>query len=47
MATHAQTKSLDDLMTRVREVIDLCLEVEEEKVLRDCELSREELRDLL
>lgn len=47
MATHTQAKSLDKLMMRVREVIELCLEVEEEKVLRDCELSREELRGLL
>ena len=28
---HTQAESLDDLMTRVREVIELCLEVGEEK----------------
>lgn len=27
---HTQAKSLDELMTRIREVIELCLEVEEE-----------------
>ena len=27
---HTQAKSLDELMTRTREVIELCLEVEEE-----------------
>jgi len=27
---HTQAKSLDDLLARVREVIQLCLEVEEE-----------------
>ena len=28
---HTQAKSLDTLMKRIREVIELCLEVEEEK----------------
>ncbi len=27
---HTQAKSLDELMNRIREVIELCLEVEEE-----------------
>lgn len=40
---HTQAKSLDTLMERVREVVELCLEVEE----RDCEISREELTELL
>jgi predicted RNase H-like HicB family nuclease len=29
---HTQARSLDDLMTRVREAIELCLEVEGESV---------------
>ena len=32
---HTQAKSLDDLMTRVREVIELCLEVGEEPVTNE------------
>lgn len=28
---HTQAKSLDELMERIREAIDLCLEVEEDK----------------
>ena len=30
---HTQAKSLDTLMKRIREVIELCLEVEGEKIL--------------
>ena len=32
---HTQAKSLDELMTRVREVIELCLEVGEEPVTNE------------
>jgi predicted RNase H-like HicB family nuclease len=32
---HTQAKSLDDLMTRIREVIELCLEVGEEPVTNE------------
>jgi predicted RNase H-like HicB family nuclease len=32
---HTQAKSLDELMTRIREVIELCLEVGEEPVTNE------------
>ncbi len=53
---HTQAKSLDELVTRIREAIELCLEVEGKyvepldfmvKILKDCELSREDLQRLL
>ena len=36
---HTQAKSLDQLMARIREAIELCLEVSP-KILRDCEMTR-------
>ncbi len=45
---HTQAKSIDELMDRIKEAIELCLEVlEEAKILKDCELSNEDLRYLL
>jgi predicted RNase H-like HicB family nuclease len=32
---HTQAKSLDELMDRVKEVIELCLEVEKEPIVND------------
>ncbi len=38
---HTQAKSLDDLMARIGEAIELCLAVyEEEAVTRNCERNR-------
>ena len=52
---HTQARSLDKLMERVREAIELCLVHSGEtlgpgllaQILRDCELSPEDLRSLL
>jgi predicted RNase H-like HicB family nuclease len=45
---HTQARSLDDLVERMKEVIELCLEVEGEGAEElDCDLSRDELRLLL
>ena len=49
---HTQAASLDALMERIRETIELCLEVEgttelQELELRDTELSADELRNAL
>ena len=49
---HTQAASLDELMERIRETIELCLEVEgttelQEPELRDTELSADELRNAL
>lgn len=34
-ACHTQAKSLDELMVRIKEVIELCLEVEQDFVLNE------------
>ena len=47
---HTQAKSLDELMQRIKEAILLCLEVGPGllgKILRDCEMTRNEFISLL
>ena len=44
---HTQARSLDELMLRIRDAIELCVEVLLSKILRDCDLSREDIQKLL
>ena len=50
---HTQSKSLDELMERIQEAIELCLEFEESgsglmlQILRDCQITKPEFKELL